>query len=809
MSAEIHLPWYRSLRLRLVLGALLVELVMLSLLVANSYRLISEALASQTRARIESLSPLFEAALAGRVFQRDRSELDAIISELVENTVTDIRYLVVLDDAGKVLAQAGGVPPQQLTRKGISDEDIASALADLIYDGDIPLRIGEQIVGHLRYGLSLTGLLALRDDVLNQSLLIAGIEILLSVLLLSLIGYFLTRHLKKLLIATRRLASADFSHAITIPSQDEIGILAQGFDRMRQEIQRRIEDLSASERRFRTVFDAAGEAIFIHRAQDGHLIDVNRRMCELYGCSREQALAAPFESFMANVAPFTLSEARQRIAETTRNGPQTFEWLARRYDSGETFWVEVTLSQARIGNEDCILAVVRDISERKRLEQTLAFQAFHDPLTHLPNRSLFADRLRQAIARSRRSEKLLAVIQLDLDGFKPVNDRYGHAAGDRLLIQVAQRLTTRLRDEDTVSRLGGDEFALLIGDLGSLKEAKAACQRLIELFASPFPLEEAQVSITASLGLTIYPFDEADPDTLLRHADQAMYIAKQAGRNRFHLFDAEHDRRLQERHTRLNRFAQALANGELRIHYQPQVDLASGALLGVEALVRWQHPEEGLLSPARFLPDVEDSELAAPLGEWVLDTVLDQIAQWRRHGLSCEVGVNIGARHLQLPDFIERLQTRLSRHPDLPPGCLVLEIVESVALADIDRVGRIIDACHRLGIGFALDDFGTGYSSLAYFKHLRIDTVKIDKSFVQDLLVDAEDRAIVAAVIALARSLERKVIAEGVESEEIARRLLDMGCQLGQGYGIARPMPADALMDWLARWQKESPTLGH
>lgn len=798
MSPAAHAtPWYRSIRFRLVTAAIAVEIVLLGLLLANSYLLVTEALESQTRGRLEALTPLLNASLAGRVFQRDHSEIKAILQQLASSQYTEINYISVLDQRGELLAGIG-----EGGQETAIDRSVIDALDDLTYDTQIPLTLsGDTHVGTVSFGLSLAGLATLRGNVLEQSLAIAAIAVLLSLLLLISGGYLLTRHIASLLAGARRVTEGDYGTPIPIGSHDEIGELAADFNTMTATVQSRIAQLAESETRFRTIFDTAGDGIFIHDAADGRLLDVNRRMCEMYGCTREEALQATLGAFSANVAPFDAPHASEWLRKAATDGPQSFDWLARRYDSGEAFWVEVNLCAARIGTAQRIIAMVRDISERKRHQHELEFLAHHDPLTQLPNRVLLADRLKQAIAQTQRAECLLAIAYLDLDGFKEINDTHDHKTGDQLLVMVAQRLKEHVRAGDTVCRLGGDEFVLLLGDLNEIGECARTIERLLAALARPYPLAPQPIHITASIGLTIYPFDDADADTLMRHADQAMYVAKQSGRNRYHLFDAEQDRQVQARRSNLARIEAALRDDEFVLHYQPKVDMRSGKVVGAEALIRWQHPEEGLLPPSRFLEEIEDSDLAIRLGEWVIATALAQLARWQAAGLQLAISVNISPRHLQVRNFPERLDELLRQHPHLPPASLELEVVESAALEDVAHVAEIIDACHALGVSFALDDFGTGYSSLSYFKRLHIDVLKIDQSFVRDLLTDDEDHAIVEGVISLTRTFKRQVIAEGVESAEIGVALLELGCSLAQGYGIAKPMPAADLPHWIAHWQ--------
>jgi diguanylate cyclase (GGDEF)-like protein len=439
-----------------------------------------------------------------------------------------------------------------------------------------------------------------------------------------------------------------------------------------------------------------------------------------------------------------------------------------------------------------------DITALKRHHEQLEWLAHYDGLTRLPNRALLADRMRQALAQTDRNQKLLAIGYLDLDGFKAVNDALGHEAGDNLLIEVANRLRDSVRGSDTVARLGGDEFVLLMAELDGIKDCERSLVRLLAIIAAPYALAEQETVISASIGVTLYPLDQSEPDELLRHADQAMYLAKQGGCNHYHLFDPEHDRRTRAHREALNRIALALRQGEFRLYYQPKIDMRQGVVIGAEALIRWQHPERGLVSPGEFLPLIEDEpDLAVAMGDWVLTEALRQMGAWVLQGLQLPVSVNIAARHLQHPEFVNRLTALLETMPDLDPGQLELEILETAALEDMVVASRVIRECRQMGISFALDDFGTGYSSLTYFKRLPVNILKIDQSFVRDMLDDAEDFAIVAGVIGLAEAFHRLSIAEGVETAEHGRLLLQLGCDLAQGYGIARPMPAAAMPDWV------------
>jgi diguanylate cyclase (GGDEF)-like protein/PAS domain S-box-containing protein len=448
------------------------------------------------------------------------------------------------------------------------------------------------------------------------------------------------------------------------------------------------------------------------------------------------------------------------------------------------------------------VAVFADITRIKEQEKQLTHMAYFDALTELPNRVLLADRIVQASAQARRSRTLMAVCYMDLDGFKSVNDTWGHEVGDQLLVEMAARLKGFVRGGDTVARLGGDEFVLLLVGMASSEECERAAQRMLQVIGQPLLVAPKPVSLSASVGVTIFPTDDGDADTLVRHADQAMYRAKQSGKNRFLIFDPDQDRYTRSRFDRVARIQDGLDQREFVLHYQPIVDMRCGQVAGVEALIRWQHPERGLLAPVEFLPLIEDHDLSIRLGDWVIETALRQLEAWRAAGLDITVSVNLAARQLQSPDFVQTLSEALERHPEVATR-LELEVVETAALEDVVRVSRVITECRRFGVSFALDDFGTGYSSLTYLKRLPVSTIKIDQSFVRDILSDPNNLVIVQGVLGLAGAFQRRVVAEGVETAEHGRLLLQLGCDIAQGFGIAKPMVAESLVEWAGRWQPD------
>lgn len=549
-----------------------------------------------------------------------------------------------------------------------------------------------------------------------------------------------------------------------------------------------------------SVFTHAREGIVITDSEV-NIVDVNRAFTNITGYTKEEVLGKN---------PRILNSGRQDEAfyaamwQDLRTKGHWYGELWNRRKLGEVYPESLTISAVRDerGETRNYIALFSDITLIKEQQRLLKHIAHYDALTNLPNRLLLADRLQQAMSQARRRGNLLAVVYLDLDGFKAVNDSFDHKVGDQLLVALGRSMSDALREGDTLARLGGDEFVAVLVDLPDAESAFPVLQRLLGAAAQPVPVGELSLQVSASIGVSFWPqTDAVDPDQLIRQADQAMYQAKQAGRNRYHLFDAEHDRDVRARHESLARIRQALEDREFVLYYQPKVDMRTGALLGAEALIRWQHPERGLLTPAMFLPVIENHALSIEVGEWVMETALAQIEAWHAIGRTIPVSVNVNALQLQQADFVSRLRDALARYPEVKPDELSLEVLETSALADFAHITEVMRACQTMGVGVAVDDFGTGYSALAYLKQLPAAMLKIDQSFVRDMLEDPDDLAILEGVIGLAAAFRRHVIAEGVETPAHGEMLLRLGCFWGQGYAIARPMPAQDLLHWAGEWK--------
>ncbi len=559
-------------------------------------------------------------------------------------------------------------------------------------------------------------------------------------------------------------------------------------------------ELELALREAQLVFERSDEGIMVADARL-RITRVNPAFCAITGYRPEEVIGH---------TPKLLSSGRHERSfyaamwtALTQKGRWRGEIWNRR-KNGEVYAEMLSINAVRdphSGSVQHYVAVFTDISLLKQHAEEMQRLLHYDPLTGVPNRRLLTDRLQQGIVRAQRSGRALAVCLLDLDGFRHVNERHGEDLGNRLLVAVAEQLQQVLRPEDTLARLGGDEFVLMLSELSSTEEATQLLDLVLDALSRPCEVDGWKLQIGASIGVSLYPDDPSDPDTLLRHADQAMVQAKQAGRHRYQLFDPAAERRAQVQRELLQRLRDALTQGEFRLHYQPKVALADGRWIGVEALIRWQDSQRGLVPPGQFLPQIAGSAFEHELGDWVLDEAWRQAAAWQAEGLGLVVGINLGAHQLLAPGFIERLRERLARHPELPPACIELEVLESAAIHDLEQAIEVMARCRELGLRFALDDFGTGYSSLTYLRRLPVDTLKIDQSFVLQMLDRDDDRSIVAGVVGLARGFGLHVVAEGVESLALAQALRELGCEAAQGYGIARPMPAEALLAWRAGWR--------
>jgi diguanylate cyclase (GGDEF)-like protein/PAS domain S-box-containing protein len=549
-----------------------------------------------------------------------------------------------------------------------------------------------------------------------------------------------------------------------------------------------------------TVFRTSNEAIMIAN-QDGLIKTINPAFTRITGYELEE---------VQGQNPSLLSSGRHdehfyedMWQEILRHGSWSGEiWNRRKNGTIYPEWLSVSVVHDSEGNASEYVAVFSDITKRKNDEAQIVRQAYYDELTELPNRTLLSDRLNLAIVTADRDEQMIALLFIDLDRFKYVNDSMGHEYGDDLLKQVAKRLNDCVRETDTVARFGGDEFVILLHNVKSDADAAHVAAKLIDRLSEPFLLAEREVIIGASIGIAMHPGDANTAETLIRNADLAMYKAKQSGRNQAHFFTAAMQEHANQRMTLEQDLRHALDRQQLEVFYQPVVHGRSGRITGVEALLRWHHPERGMVPPDHFIPLAEETGLIGVIGEWVLETACAQLQRWSDAGVNLYLSVNISERQRELGLEAEVVSEILQRY-GIDPGQLVLEITEGLLLQDSEETIGWLQGFKQAGVHLAIDDFGTGYSSLSYLKRFPVDTLKIDREFVRDLNTDRYADSLVSAIISMAASLELRLIAEGVETEAQRATLSKQGCQYMQGYLFCRPLPAEELNDWLVHYQPQ------
>ncbi|HKR00557.1 MAG TPA: EAL domain-containing protein [Pyrinomonadaceae bacterium] len=567
-------------------------------------------------------------------------------------------------------------------------------------------------------------------------------------------------------------------------------------------VKRRTSELNKANQTLSVLIQASPLAIFVLDTR-GRVSLWNAAAEEMFGWSEKEVLNQPFPL----VPEKGEEEFRARFQEALQGKLSTDYEVSRSRKDGTLIDVNVWTAALfdQNGETSGIMAIVADITERKQAEARINYLAYHDTLTGLPNRAAFEERLAGAVTQAGRGEaSSLAVMFLSLDRFKKFNDTLGHVIGDQLLRNVAERLRKRVREDDTVARFGSDEFAFLLTRIKEADDAATMARDLQSILDAPFHVEGHELYVTCSIGIGLYPTDGEDAQGLLKSAGAALYRAKQLGGTNHQFYTADMNERALHRLSLENQMRWAIERSEYRVYYQPQVNLDTGQITGMEALVRWQHPEMGLVSPSEFIPLAEDTGLIAAIGEWVLRSACAQTRRWQNIGFSnLHVAVNLSPRQFQQPD-LPQLVERLLEETGLRPGCLELEVTESSVMKNTEAAISTLRELKTMGIKISIDDFGSGYSSLSYLKHLPIDVLKIDQSFVRDMTSDPKDAAIVMAVIQLAHSLQLKVVAEGVETEEQLRFLRMLRCDEMQGYLFCTPQPAEAFEQLLL----EGRTLG-
>lgn len=625
--------------------------------------------------------------------------------------------------------------------------------------------------------------------------------ILLTLLFIGFFGHLMTKSIRQLRDASRRIASGHTNEQLSVSTRvAEVSSLAQDLEFMRQELLYREHEIALRESHQRAVLETAAEGI-ITVNPEGKIESFNKAAESIFGCFDEEVLNTPFADLLSDedAAHFLLPSGEPAICVRT-------ELIGVRR-GGERFHLTLSVSEAVAAHSRCYTLLVQDISERRAFEAKLAYQATHDALTGLPNRELYNDRLVQALAHAARQEHIVALLFLDLDRFKYINDTLGHDVGDVLLKAVAERLKSSLRQEDTLARIGGDEFTVILPTLHHVDGAVLVAQNILALLERPFSVAGQELFVSGSIGITFYPFDDNDAGTLIKNADAAMYAAKSRGGNNYQFYSEEMNTKTSGRLEMERLLRHAQERGELLLHYQPQVDAGSMRIVGVEALLRWQHPELGLVPPSEFIPLAEETGLIIPISEWVLRTACAQGAAWCESGLAVTVGVNLSARQFTQTNLPETIRAILEE-TEFPSHLLDLELTESTVMQHGSDTIAILQQLRQLGVSLSLDDFGTGYSSLSYLQRFPIDTLKIDRSFVQDITGKAGEGALAAAIIAMGHSLSMKVIGEGVESDAQLTFLQARRCQVIQGFYFSKPLPSDVATDLLQRNLKHGEAFG-
>ena len=555
-------------------------------------------------------------------------------------------------------------------------------------------------------------------------------------------------------------------------------------------------DLREAQEGFRSAFEYAPIGMAL-TAIDGNLFRVNRALVQILGRGERELLGSSAVALCHPEDRDAFREAMTRLVQ----GRAASSQVDQRYlhHDGHPVWVSVSASLVRDldGKPLYFVSQIEDITERRASDEALAHQAIHDPLTGLPNRLLFRQRLERELAHATQRNQRIAVLFLDLDRFKDVNDSLGHSAGDRLLVAVADRLGAAMGPTDIVARFGGDEFTVLCQNVTSEETAELMAERIAQAIAVPVALVEGEVFVTASIGITLSGNDTDTPETLLRNADAAMYRAKELGRDRSHLFEAGAHRRAVDNLRTGNALHRAIERGELRVYYQPMIDLDDGGLTGFEALIRWEHPERGLVSPMEFIPLAEETGLIVPLGAWALEEACRQATRWHAacpRSRRLTMSVNLSPRQLNEPALTNEV-ARILHDTGIQPASLWLEITESTLMRDAESALSALGALRSLGLHLAVDDFGSGYSSLSYLERLPVEALKIDRSFVDGVGEKSDSTAIVHAIVSLAHALNLMTVAEGIETPQQLGRIRSMGCEFGQGYLFGPPQPADAFGD--------------
>ncbi len=772
----------------------------------------------------------------------------AVVAEQLSEEQTEGGFLHHLNDAalsgGVLFAQLviedGKVYNSTVLDKSIPPEEFHEDFrfgehGDSIYYISLPIGIANGKSATVQMGFDEAPTQEQIQKAYHRVELLAISYIALSLLSVVFLIPQLTRPLRKLRDTAQKIANGEATEQLYVKSGIyEISGLAEDLESMRHELVNRSQAIIAREGRISAIMNNVVDGI-ITIDDSGTIESMNPAALQIFGYEQADINGINLDDLLNDAYMFAKDHGDPSSTASCKppiTSVMAHETTGRRKDAS-TFPIEIAISELTRSEGRLFIAIVRDITERKRseeelkalhddlerrvikrtrelasLNQELEHQALHDALTELPNRLLLQDRMHQALQSAQRGHHPLALLITDLDRFKEINDTLGHHYGDLVLQEVSARMRAALRGTDTIARLGGDEFAVLLPHIESAEDAIKASRKLVAAMEKPIVLEDHSFHVGISVGIALYPDHGKDGSTLMRHADVAMYVSKRSTSG-YALYDHLEDQHSVSRLAMVGELRHAIEQKQLVLFYQPKIDLKEERITGVEALVRWNHPQRGLLSPDEFIPLAEHTGLIRPLTFFILNEALHQAFLWKQNGLSLKMAVNLSAHHLQDEELANKVETAMQQW-DVSPEQLEFEITESAIMANPLRAMDTLTRLSKMGIGLSIDDFGTVYSSLLYLKQLPVNEIKIDKSFVIDMLENNEDLVIVRSTIDLAHNMGRRVVAEGVESEEVLNLLIELGCDLAQGYHISRPITANILTQWLnqTQWPLKRGNLG-
>ena len=812
--------FFRSFAGRIIIGGILIHFVLIPFLFSGVLFIVAKGYKEQFLNYVRNDAHQLAEHLS------EQSSLDHVRAHLDE-TVASGRtvYADIVLDNGEVIAAANNQPE---TIGKFTEDFYFGDQKDGAYYIALPFPISaSKTLATLRLAYDERPTQQQIRHAYQRGIMLASSYILLSLLLVAFVTPQLTRPLRKLSEAAQRIAGGGVSEHLRVHSHiREIANLAEDLERMRETLIQNSDAVATRERRIRAIMDNVVDGIVTIDAR-GNIESMNHAAEKIFGYGPDEIIGENINALLAQ--PFTCNIGRGTEGQTgLASGiiSMAAHETGGRHKDTHTFPMEMAISELPRAEGALFIAIMRDITERKQadaelkalqedlerrvikrtrelaaLNRELEHQALHDGLTELPNRLLLQDRLGQAILAAQRKHHQLALLITDLDRFKEINDTLGHHYGDLVLQQVAARMRSSLRESDTIARLGGDEFAILLPNVANEVDAVNAARKLLTALEQPIHLEDQSFHVGASVGVALYPQDGEDGATLMRHADVAMYVAKRSTSG-FSLYDAKEDQHSVSRLALAGELRQAIEHKQLVVFYQPKINLKTGNVAAVEAVVRWDHPQRGLLLPDEFIPLAEHTGLIRPLTFLVLSEALHQIHLWQKIGLRVCVAINLSVRLLQDEHLAEKITHAMDQW-SVSPELLEFEITESAIMANPLRAMDTLTQLDAMGVGLAIDDFGTGYSSLIYLKQLPVDEIKIDKSFVIDMLENNEDLIIVRSTVDLAHNMGRRVVAEGVESQAVLNKLLELGCDMAQGYHISRPVTAPVLTRWIknSEWQ--------